>query len=221
MSTLWQRRQFRSAVPLASYLRLAGCVLLVIASGCLSPGAKAFAAGADVYVAHDEHGSPRYANYPLDKNYVLLSKDPHSSPPRPIQAAAGTHANEAQLSLIIDHYAGKYQVSPALVSAIISIESGYNSSAVSPKGARGFMQLMPATAISYGAKDPHDAEQNIAAGVQYLKTLITRYKGNVALALAAYNAGEGAVRRHGASIPPYRETMLYVPAVMVKAQGKD
>lgn len=184
-------------------------------------GGEAYAAGSDVYVAHDELGSPRYANYPLDKNYVLLSKDPLSSTPRTTQAAADSHAKETKLSLIIDHYARRYQVSPALVSAIISIESGYDPLAVSPKGARGVMQLMPATAISYGAVDPHDAEQNIAAGVRYLKSLITRYKGNVALALAAYNAGEGTVRRHGASIPPYRETMLYVPAVMVKAQGKE
>jgi soluble lytic murein transglycosylase-like protein len=109
------------------------------------------------------------------------------------------------------------------VEAVVAVESGFDARAVSPKGARGAMQLMPETGRRYGLKGPGDfdlAERNIEAGVRHLKDLIAAHQGNVALALAAYNAGPRAVARHGQRIPPYPETMLYVPAVLSRAAGQ-
>jgi soluble lytic murein transglycosylase-like protein len=105
-----------------------------------------------------------------------------------------------------------YGVSSDLVGAIIRAESAYASDAVSPKGAQGLMQLMPETALSYGVSDSFDAEQNIRGGVHHLSDLIEKYDGDVKLALAAYNAGEGAVQKYG-GIPPYRETIDYIQKI--------
>jgi soluble lytic murein transglycosylase-like protein len=105
-------------------------------------------------------------------------------------------------------------VDPALVRAVIEIESQFRDHAVSRSGAVGAMQLMPDTARRYRVADRRDARQNIEGGVAYLKDLLARFEGNVALALAAYNAGEHAVDRQGRVIPRYRETMLYVPQVL-------
>lgn len=221
MRSFWQLRQIRNAVTPGFRLQWAPYAVLALCLSGVGLEHQAIAAEGDVYVAYDQNGTPRYANYPLDTGYVLLIKEAPDALPQPLQAAPGIHTRKARLAPLIDRYARQYQISPALVSAIIAIESGYNPAAVSPKGAKGVMQLMPATAARYGAHNPHDAEQNIEAGIRYLKALIARYKGNIALALAAYNAGEGAVNRHGASIPPYRETMLYVPAVMAQIHDKE
>ena len=106
---------------------------------------------------------------------------------------------------------------PALVHAVISVESAYNARARSHKGAIGLMQLMPATAARYGVRDPSKSpEENLRAGTLYLRDLIQLFDGRIDLALAAYNAGENAVLRHGERIPPYAETLKYVPAVMQK-----
>jgi soluble lytic murein transglycosylase-like protein len=94
------------------------------------------------------------------------------------------------------------------------VESGFNSRAVSKRGAVGLMQLMPATANRFGASNLYDPKQNIRAGAQYLKFLMDRFGQNVRLALAAYNAGEEAVDRSGGQIPPFSETMAYVPRVL-------
>lgn len=109
----------------------------------------------------------------------------------------------------------QYGVSPALVNAIIAVESGSNPAAISSKGAKGLMQLMPGTAKAYGVTDPHDPEQNVAAGVQYLIYLLKRYDNDVELALAAYNAGPTAVDKAG-GIPNYPETQAYVKKVITK-----
>jgi soluble lytic murein transglycosylase-like protein len=106
----------------------------------------------------------------------------------------------------------RHNVDPALVRAVIETESNWNSSAISRKGAVGLMQLMPTTAQRFGATEFYSPQQNVDAGVKYLKTLLERYNGNLDLALAAYNAGEGAVdRAHG--IPAFRETRNYVQKV--------
>lgn len=113
--------------------------------------------------------------------------------------------------------AQEFGVDPALIHAVITVESGYNARALSPKGAQGLMQLMPDTAQRFGISVPNlvwKPDRNIRAGVAYLRTLLTLFNQDVALALAAYNAGENAVLRSGGRIPPFRETQDYVPKVL-------
>jgi soluble lytic murein transglycosylase-like protein len=113
---------------------------------------------------------------------------------------------------LVRESAERYRVDPALVRAVIETESNWNSAAVSRKGAVGLMQLIPTTAQRFGVNDAYSPQQNVEAGVRYLKILLERYNGNLDLALAAYNAGEGAVdRAHG--IPAFRETRSYVQKV--------
>jgi len=109
--------------------------------------------------------------------------------------------------------ARKHRLDPYLVHAVISAESAYNYRAVSHAGAMGLMQLMPATAERFGVTDPFDPEQNMNAGMRYLRWLLNRFK-SVNLALAGYNAGEGAVEKYDRTIPPYRETQTYVKRVL-------
>jgi hypothetical protein len=113
---------------------------------------------------------------------------------------------------LVREAADRHHVDPAVIRAVIQTESNWNSGALSRKGAGGLMQLIPTTAQRFGASDLFNPQQNIDAGVRYLKTLLERYNGNLDLALAAYNAGEGAVdRAHG--IPAFRETQDYVRKV--------
>ena len=123
----------------------------------------------------------------------------------------------ARYSGEFDHHinaaASLYSVSPDLVRAVIQVESEFDQMAVSSKGARGLMQLMPTTARRFGVLDPFDARQNIFGGAQYLRLLLDLFPGDLSLALAAYNAGENAVLRYK-GVPPYRETRSYVQKVM-------
>jgi soluble lytic murein transglycosylase-like protein len=114
--------------------------------------------------------------------------------------------------------AGRYGVDRDLVKSVMLVESNFNARAVSRKGARGLMQLMPETARRFGVKDRFDARENIRGGVEYLAALLRLFGGDVALAAAAYNAGENAVARH-AGIPPYAETREYVRRVLVARSG--
>ena len=117
----------------------------------------------------------------------------------------------------IDSAARDAALDPALVHALIYVESRYNPAARSPKGAVGLMQLMPETAQRYGVRDPAKSlEANLRAGTRYLSDLMSLFESRIELALAAYNAGENAVLRYGQRIPPYRETREYVPAVLAK-----
>src|SRR5512143_4200942 len=113
----------------------------------------------------------------------------------------------------IQQVAVTYQLEPALLHAVISAESGYNPQARSPKGARGLMQLMPATARRFGVSDPDDPTANLQGGARYLRWLLDLFT-DLRLALAAYNAGEGAVQRYGNTLPPYPETRTYVRRVL-------
>jgi soluble lytic murein transglycosylase-like protein len=119
------------------------------------------------------------------------------------------------LSPMIDEAAHVTDLDSALLMAVIDVESGGNPQAVSPKGATGLMQLMPRTGERHGAFNLFDPRQNVAAGARYLKQLIGQF-GELPLALAAYNAGEGAVQKYGGQIPPYAETMSYVPKVIAR-----
>ena len=119
----------------------------------------------------------------------------------------------AQFDPLIDQHAKGHGVDPDLVRAVIQVESAFNPQALSPKGAMGLMQLMPATAADFGVVNAFDPAENIRAGVGYLKRLLNRYEDKVELALAAYNAGPGAVDRYGQKVPPYRETRDYVERI--------
>jgi soluble lytic murein transglycosylase-like protein len=116
--------------------------------------------------------------------------------------------------------ARRHGLDPALVIAVVSVESGFRPQAVSPKGAQGLMQLMPRTAESLGVVDAFDPEENLDGGVRHLGQLLAQYDGDVARALAAYNAGEGAVHRHH-GIPPYRETRAYVKKVLERYRAQS
>jgi soluble lytic murein transglycosylase-like protein len=120
---------------------------------------------------------------------------------------------------LIAAYAGEHNVRADLVRAVIQAESAFNPLARSHKGAMGLMQLMPATAAELGVEDPYDPEQNISGGVRYLRSLLEQYSNNEELALAAYNAGPGAVDRYD-GVPPYRETRNYIERIRNNAAVK-
>ncbi|MGD2151176.1 MAG: lytic transglycosylase domain-containing protein [Desulfobacterales bacterium] len=140
------------------------------------------------------------------KNKVLAVKTEYRS-----SSISGNKA-ERFLHPIVIQTAGRYQVDPALVKAIIMAESGYNARAISKKGAKGLMQLMPATARALGVEDIFNPEQNISGGVRYFKQLVNQFDGDLELALAAYNAGSRNVR-HYQGIPPFKATRYYIKKV--------
>lgn len=126
----------------------------------------------------------------------------------------------ARLTAAVDRIAQQNQLSARLIHSVIQVESNYDPDAVSPKGALGLMQLIPSTARRFGVADVFDLEDNVQGGARYLKYLLGLYKGDEALALAAYNAGEGAVSRYG-GVPPYQETQDYVARVRQRLAGPD
>ncbi|HIE54840.1 MAG TPA: lytic transglycosylase domain-containing protein [Chromatiaceae bacterium] len=121
--------------------------------------------------------------------------------------------NISRFSPLIHKIASDMGLDPALIHAVILAESAYDPKALSPKGAMGLMQLMPATAERFGVRDAYDPVQNIRGGTRYLKWLMERFGNNLELVVAAYNAGEGAVEKYGRTIPPYKETRAYVKRV--------
>ena len=148
--------------------------------------------------------------------YVSSVKTPRPSlaPPAPSSPAAQiADRAPAPYRDLIRAAAARHALAPELVESVIRVESNFEARAVSPKGARGLMQLMPATAAKLGVRNVFDGRQNIEGGVRHLRYLVDRYDGNLALALAAYNAGVEAVGRYG-GIPPYPETQAYVARVL-------
>ena len=143
-----------------------------------------------------------------------LAKPAAAPPAQPAIAAALAGKPYAEQ---IDRAAREASLDPALVHAVIHVESRYDPAARSPKGALGLMQVLPATAARYGVADvTRSVSVNLSVGTRYLRDLLNLFGDRVDLALAAYNAGENAVVRHGERIPPYRETQAYVPAVLEK-----
>ena len=172
-------------------------------------------ARADIFAFTDANGVTHFSNVPADSRFKLLIATPLEPGAQPAPAhAVDWLARSAQFDQAISGAAKAATIQAALVRAVIVVESGFNPHAVSKKGAVGLMQLLPATAKRYGVKDIYDPEQNIRAGAHYLSDLLNRFGSNLELALAAYNAGEDAVERYGRHVPPYRETMSYVPSVM-------
>ena len=147
------------------------------------------------------------AQFRLRPGYGVRSSAPDRDPEPANTLAKRPFATE------ILRAADTYKIDAELIHAVIAVESGYDPKAVSPKGARGLMQLMPDTARRYGLKDLRRPDCNIRVGAAYLKDLLVQFGDDVKLALAAYNAGENAVVRYGNRIPPYRETLQYVPKV--------
>lgn len=147
----------------------------------------------------------------------VLQPEVVQAPARTVQPARVVQIPNQKYTRLINEAARLTALDPALVHAVIAVESGYNAAARSPKGAIGLMQVMPATASRYGVPDPATSpEANLRAGTRYLRYLMELFENRIELVLAAYNAGENAVLRHGSRIPPFRETQLYVPAVLAR-----
>jgi soluble lytic murein transglycosylase-like protein len=172
--------------------------------------APASQARAQIYSWTDGNGHLVLSNRPKDAAplaYVVPQSDAFRAT-RPVDATKSTLFDE-----IIREYSRLNNIRTDLVQAVVQVESGYNVWARSPKGAMGLMQLMPKTMEQFGVRNPYNPLENIRAGVAYLRQLLDRYSNNEVLALAAYNAGPGAVDKHGQAVPPYKETRDYVTKV--------
>jgi soluble lytic murein transglycosylase-like protein len=176
--------------------------------------ASAAAANPKIYTYVDADGQRHYTDVPDNNRYRLLIMSPRDRTASGDRYDAMLLARAGQYDSIIEKAALSAAVEPNLLRAVIVVESGFNLRAVSKRGAVGLMQLMPATATRFGVSNPYDPRQNVQAGARYLKFLIDRFGQDVRLALAAYNAGEEAVDRNGGQIPPFSETMAYVPRVL-------
>ncbi len=183
-------------------------------------------AHADIYRCKRKDGTHHYTNIREPGRgcqlVVRSSKRSRAATSAKKQRAARSKASGARskdparysrYSSLIDEAAQLYQLPHSFIRAVVRVESDFNPQVVSRAGAMGLMQLMPKTARSMGVSDPFDARQNILGGARYLRILANRFKGDLVLTVAAYNAGEGAVQKHR-GIPPYKETQRYVRRVL-------
>ena len=174
-------------------------------------------AEADIYAYTDNNGVVHLTNVPAgNARYRMVMRTPKM--PVAVARADFNRMARARYQRLIQTAASRYGVSSALINAVISAESGYNAGAVSPKGAVGLMQLIPATADRFGVADSFSPVDNINGGTAYLAHLLRVFSGDLKLAVAAYNAGSKAVIQAGYHIPPFAETRAYVPRVLAYYQ---
>ena len=172
------------------------------------------AAVATIFAFTDAQGTVHYSNVPVDPRYQVVIETAHEGLTAGTASLGALLHKSAQYSKVIETAARASRLEPALVQAVMVAESGGDPNALSKRGARGLMQLMPATARLYGVRNAFDPEQNVRAASQYLRDLTDRYQNDLELVLAAYNAGPAAVDLSGGKIPPLRETLDYVPRVL-------
>ena len=170
---------------------------------------------AGVYVFTDASGVTHFTNVPSDPRYVGMARASYRiSADKPVMTSSGYLAASNRYAPLVQKVAREHSLDRALLQAMIAVESGFDPYAVSPKGAVGLMQLMPETARRYGVRDLYDPAENIQGGAKYLRDLMRKFNNDLSLTLAAYNAGEDAIVQYGNRIPPYRETLHYVPRVL-------
>jgi len=193
--------------------------LICLAVATLVPLQTLAASGIFGFV--DDDGVEHLSNVPDDKRYRLVLADRFEPARTALRAPRGVFAlpyGQRPFHDSVMRASSDTGVDAKLLHAVISVESGYNQGAVSPKGATGLMQLLPSTARRYGTVNLLDPADNIRAGARYLRDLLAMFDNNIELALAAYNAGENAVIRYGRRLPPYAETRRYVPLVVAHYQ---
>lgn len=205
--------------PIMSLL-IAGCMAILLADSAIA---------GDIFVGAVDDDVVVLSNVPFGDNYLVLVEAQDAPVVSPGALAIGDIPGQAvprgkaaraildraiPYAHLVDAAARETRVDPRLLHAVIATESAYNPGARSRKGAQGLTQLMPDTARRYGVSDAYDPHQSILGGARYLADLLKLFDQDVQLALAAYNAGERAVLRHGRRIPPYRETSAYVPRVL-------
>lgn len=166
--------------------------------------------GADIYRYVDGDGVIHYSNTQPDQKFTLYLREGQKTASR---AKASSLPDASWMTGYVDRVSRANDLPPALVHAIIKAESNGQRMAVSPKGAKGVMQLMPFTSKRMRVADPFDPIENIEGGIRYIKELLVSFEGNLVNTVAAYNAGPAAVRKYG-GVPPYQETRLYVRRVM-------
>ena len=193
------------------YSRLAAVTLLMTAMPMPAP--------AEIYMYMDREGNIYFTNLPYKRatGFELLwrsGNDPLYADSYSRINVQALELNKARYSNMIEKAARRANLKPALLHAVVRAESAYDPMALSKKGARGLMQLMPETADRYGVSDSWDPEQNLAGGASYLRDLLDMFDQDLKLAVAAYNAGENAVKKYGNQIPPYPETQQYVRKVV-------
>lgn len=171
-------------------------------------------AQAEIYKYRGPDGSLHFTDRPMTRGYKLLWRSGKSKSKKGGYSLAKMQENKSRLTPLIEEVAKELRIHPGLLHAMVRVESAYNPKAVSKKGAQGLMQLMPETASRYGVADSYDPKQNLEGGARYLSDLLREFEYDIKLALAAYNAGENAVKRYGNKIPPFPETINYVDKVL-------